>query len=134
MLIAGILKLIFLLQYSNMPTISKVFSCFRVIAGTPAITLATQAKFNTKKKPSQIIQIYKQLFQKFTQLSYVSTMISTTYYMAIAKYKRIQNCFLVYLFFTIFFKFYFIFKLYIIVLVLPNIKMNPSQVYMCSPS
>ena len=34
----------------------------------------------------------------------------------------------------IFFKFYFIFKLYIIVLVLPNIKMNPPQVYMCSPS
>ena len=28
----------------------------------------------------------------------------------------------------------FFFKLYIIVLVLPNIKMNPSQVYMCSPS
>ena len=34
----------------------------------------------------------------------------------------------------IFFKFYFIFKLYIIVLVLPNIKMNLPQVYMCSPS
>ena len=33
-----------------------------------------------------------------------------------------------------FFLFYFIFKLYIIVLVLPNIKMNPPQVYMCSPS
>ena len=33
-----------------------------------------------------------------------------------------------------FFKFYFIFKLYIIVLVLPNIKMNPPQVYMYSPS
>ena len=30
--------------------------------------------------------------------------------------------------------FNFIFKLYIIVLVLPNIKMNPPQVYMCSPS
>ena len=30
--------------------------------------------------------------------------------------------------------FYFIFKLYIIVLVLPNIEMNPPQVYMCSPS
>ena len=29
---------------------------------------------------------------------------------------------------------FFFFKLYIIVLVLPNIKMNPSQVYMCSPS
>ena len=35
--------------------------------------------------------------------------------------------------YRIFFKFYFIFKLYIIVLVLPNIKMNPPQVYMCSP-
>ena len=34
----------------------------------------------------------------------------------------------------IFFKFYFIFKLYNIVLVLPNIEMNPPQVYMCSPS
>ena len=28
----------------------------------------------------------------------------------------------------------FIFKLYKIVLVLPNIEMNPPQVYMCSPS
>ena len=37
-------------------------------------------------------------------------------------------------FFLIFFKFYFIFKLYNIVLVLPNIEMNPPQVYMCSPS
>ena len=27
-----------------------------------------------------------------------------------------------------------VFKVYIIVLVLPNIKMNPPQVYMCSPS
>ena len=32
------------------------------------------------------------------------------------------------------FIFYFIFKLYNIVLVLPNIEMNPPQVYMCSPS
>ena len=32
------------------------------------------------------------------------------------------------------FFFFLIFKLYIIVLVLPNIKMNPPQVYMCSPS
>ena len=36
--------------------------------------------------------------------------------------------------FYYFFKFYFIFKFCIIVLVLPNIKMNPPQVYMCSPS
>ena len=35
--------------------------------------------------------------------------------------------------FIYFFKFYFIFKLYIIVLVLPNIKLNPPQVYMSSP-
>ena len=33
-----------------------------------------------------------------------------------------------------FFKFYFIFKLYNIVLVLPNIEMNLPQVYLCSPS
>ena len=32
------------------------------------------------------------------------------------------------------FLFSFIFKLHIIVLVLPNIKMNPPQIYMCSPS
>ena len=37
-------------------------------------------------------------------------------------------------FFFFFFKFNFIFKLYIIVLVLPNIKMNLPQVYMCFPS
>ena len=37
-------------------------------------------------------------------------------------------------FFFFFFKFYFIFKLHNIVLVLPNIEMNPPQVYMCSPS
>ena len=34
----------------------------------------------------------------------------------------------------ILFFFNFIFKLYNIVLVLPNIEMNPPQVYMCSPS
>ena len=37
---------------------------------------------------------------------------------------KFQNLCFIYLFF----KFYFIFKLYIIVLVLPNIKMNPPQV------
>ena len=36
--------------------------------------------------------------------------------------------------FLFFYLFYFIFKLYITVLVLQNIKMNPPQVYMCSPS
>jgi hypothetical protein len=34
----------------------------------------------------------------------------------------------------LFFLFYFIFELCIIVLVLPNIKVNLPQVYMCSPS
>ena len=33
-----------------------------------------------------------------------------------------------------YFFFYFIFKIYNIVLVLPNIEMNPPQVYLCSPS
>ena len=34
-----------------------------------------------------------------------------------------------FIFFLFFFKFYFIFKLYNIVLVLPNFEMNPPQVY-----
>ena len=37
-------------------------------------------------------------------------------------------------FISFFFSFYFIFKLYNIVLVLPNIKMYPPQVYLCSTS
>jgi len=37
-------------------------------------------------------------------------------------------------FYLFIFKFYFIFKLYNIVLVLPNIEMNPPQVYPHSPS
>ena len=43
------------------------------------------------------------------------------------------SCIVIYFCFF-FFKFDFIFKLYNIVLVLPNIKMNPPQVYPCSPS
>ena len=39
-----------------------------------------------------------------------------------------------YILFFYFLKFYFIFKLYNIVLVLPYIEMNPPQVYTCSPS
>ena len=50
-------------------------------------------------------------------------------------YVYICMCVCVFYFFGyFFFKFYFIFKLYNIVLVLPNIEMNPPQVYMCSPS
>ena len=43
---------------------------------------------------------------------------------------------LLWFFFCLFllFKFYFIFKIYNIVLVLPNIEMNPPHVYICSPS
>ena len=44
-----------------------------------------------------------------------------------------KNLLYFYFFFPFFFEFYFIFKLYITVLVLPNIKVNPPQVYMCSP-
>ena len=42
---------------------------------------------------------------------------------------HLSNNFILFIYF-----FNFIFKLYIIVLVLPNIKMNPPQVCMCSPS
>ena len=42
--------------------------------------------------------------------------------------------YMIYMCIFLFFKFYFIFKLYKIVLVLPNIEMNLPQVYMCSPS
>ena len=45
-------------------------------------------------------------------------------------WKRIYNL----LRMSYYFYFYFIFKLYNIVLVLPNIEMNPWQVYTCSPS
>ena len=46
-----------------------------------------------------------------------------------------QTFIFIYLFFFTFLnKFYFIFKLYNIVLVLPNIEMNTPQVYLCSPS
>ena len=48
-------------------------------------------------------------------------------------FARILVCFFLLSFF-IFFKFYFIFKLCNIVLVLPNIEMNPPQVFPCSPS
>ena len=41
--------------------------------------------------------------------------------------------FFIFLFFSFFLNLILFFKLYIIVLVLPNIKMNPPQVYMCSP-
>ena len=46
----------------------------------------------------------------------------------------IKCLFFSFLFLGFFFKFYFIFKLYNIVLVLPYIKMNPPQAYTCSPS
>ena len=59
-----------------------------------------------------------------------------------AKDKRVSNNILMYLlnqclflfYFLFYFFFNFIFKFYIIVLVLPYIKMNLPQVYMCSPS
>ena len=41
--------------------------------------------------------------------------------------------FFFFLVFIYLFIYLFIFRLYITVLVLPNIKMNPPQVYMCSP-
>ena len=58
--------------------------------------------------------------------------VSTVYVLVI--FISSKHMYIYILFFNlIFFKFYFIFKLYIIVLVLPSIEMNPPQVYMCSP-
>ena len=57
----------------------------------------------------------------------MNTNISVVYVQNVAAIFMEQN-------WKFFFLFYFIFKLYITVLVLPNIKMNPPQVYMCSPS
>ena len=57
-------------------------------------------------------------------------MIFTTLSVQLSGIKSTHHFFLI----ILFFKFYFIFKLYNIVLVLPNIKMDPPQIYMCSPS
>ena len=46
----------------------------------------------------------------------------------------IRKCLFFFFNFLCFILFFFFLKLYIIVLVLPNIKMNLPQVYMCSPS
>ena len=80
--------------------------------------------------------------------------VGTTSFFLIKKFSSILTVFLLFsvftvsvLYFSVSFRgffvcfsffipfwFYFIFKLYYIVLVLPNIEMNPPQVYMCSPS
>ena len=49
---------------------------------------------------------------------------------SLSSFTFIKRFFFFFFFFSFFLKFYFIFKLYITVLVLPNIKMNPPQVYM----
>ena len=63
-------------------------------------------------------------------LEWVAISFSNTY-MYISNQTQISNNSVCFFFFILF---YFIFKLHITVLVLPNIKMNPPQVYMCSPS
>ena len=58
-----------------------------------------------------------------------------SFFLIFCPYNCLMNSIEILIFFYIlFFKFNFIFKLYIIVLVLTNIKMNPPQIYMCSPS
>ena len=62
--------------------------------------------------------------------------LDITYNIKVHRYTEYSFFFQVsdFILFIYLFYFNFIFKLYIIVLVLPNIKMNPPQVYMCSPS
>ena len=57
---------------------------------------------------------------------------NSSLYICHLQLKILSKCFKSLACFLLFFN--FIFKLYIIVLVLPNIKMNPPQVYMCSKS
>ena len=64
---------------------------------------------------------------------YVSPM-SSVFRLMTLKSKSLFQMSLLFLHTSFFLKFYFIFKLYNIVLVLPNIEMDPPQVYMCSPS
>ena len=66
----------------------------------------------------------------FYLITYKYLVLNFSYF--VYRLKKKKKVFL--FFFPFFFKFYFIFKLYKIVLVLPNIKMNPPQVYMCYPS
>ena len=56
------------------------------------------------------------------------------YDVKVGLWRKLSGVELMLLLFVCLFYFFFIFKLYITVLVLPNIKMNPPQVYMCSPS
>ena len=76
--------------------------------------------------------LYKALFSfPVTTSSLVNESNSTKFLQHI--YIPFENHLFYFSFIYLFF-FYFIFKLYNIVLVLPYIKMNPPQVYTCSPS
>ena len=71
--------------------------------------------------------MYLILSQQFSSI-YVKNKIAWLHQHAKPKHLfRLTDLLFIYLF-------YFIFKLYNIVLVLPNIEMDPPQVYMCSPS
>ena len=70
----------------------------------------------------------KQSGSLMTSLSCCTLMTTNDTVCYFYKCRYVQSQF--YFFFLYFFKFYFIFKLYNIVLVLPNIEMNPPQVYM----
>ena len=74
-----------------------------------------------KRAPKSFMVIYK--FNSFCSL--------VPYY--IFELEIYQVVFFLFFSEVFLFFFNFIFKLYIIVLVLPNIKMNPPQVHMCSP-
>ena len=74
------------------------------------------------------ILIKSEIFWKSNNKNFLQLLVHSYNRYVIFKY------FLKYTLFFQFFQFYFIFQHYNIVLVLPNIEMNPPQVYMCSPS
>ena len=78
------------------------------------------------------------MYTKLTSTWLCQFWVQMIKFLCILNIKTFENIYLYIpiseLFLIDFLKFYFIFKLYKIVLVLPNIEMNPPQVYMCSPS
>ena len=85
-----------------------------------------QKWYNKWKHNYTFIHIFYKLDDVYNFLGYFNAFSSLI--------KSFKCKWLFFSFFLIFFKFYFIYELYNIVLVLPNIEMNPLQVFMCSQS
>ena len=86
-----------------------------------SITLLKRNEASSSGKTWRTLLIHITWWKKPVYKNYI---LYDSNYMTFWKRQNYGDCFCFVLFF----------KLYITVLVLPNIKMNPPQVYMCSPS